>query len=163
MIKVSFLFAVLMASLASMAQQTTFVDPDGRSRVTYDDGTTWEILPEVKTKVTFIDGSGESKISWDRGKTWTKEWSATEAEKSTLDVFPNPATERLVVVLPTTAAVQSLHITSLDGREVSGQVQFTVVNDQLQIQTGDLPQGLYVVSIATETPEVLVTQFSILR
>ncbi|MDR3704704.1 MAG: T9SS type A sorting domain-containing protein [Paludibacteraceae bacterium] len=70
-----------------------------------------------------------------------------EVSTGSLKAYPNPAKE--VLNVDGISKVDNLHLYNLTGSELS--VSYGLVNNGLQISTGDLSQGLYLLQVNNQT------------
>lgn len=69
------------------------------------------------------------------------------ADGQALRVYPNPATERLMIDLPSSSPLVQVHLVNM-----LGQVVLSTSSKELEV--GSLPEGMYVLNVKTTTREI---------
>ena len=89
--------------------------------------------------------------------------ASTEQKQNTIKVFPNPATNRVVFTgLPHTATDQQIELYSLTGHPVA-VVSVAVGQNTLEINTGNLPTGLYLYQVRAEGRQTVTGKLNIIH
>jgi hypothetical protein len=70
-------------------------------------------------------------------------------------IFPNPVDDRLIITLPNFVEVEQLTLTALDGQQINVPQQRQM--DAMVLNTAQLAQGQYVLSLYTNAGEVSFT------
>ena len=105
--------------------------------VTYDDGT-------FDTLTTFLHIVDCETEDCDMGRHVSPIQSTTTQVSNDVQIFPNPASNKLNIVIPGLDQTALLQIFDVTGKEIL-QKNITQTNSQLLLPT--IPQGMYVIKI----------------
>ena len=117
-------------STSQMKTQQTYTDS------LWDFNTIWAISSEIN--------DGYPYLQWEYNETAVNE--KLSLNNPQIKIFPNPATDKINIILPKEAEINYIRISDISGREVKN-VSINSYADKIRMDVSDLPQGFYIINL----------------